>query len=188
MNLIHFSSLIHFGSLICKMSVFSLTISSLTMSSIPWFMDLTFQVPMKYHSLYHWTLLSPPDTSATEWHFCFCPTSSFSLELLVIALCSSPGAYWRPSDLGRGRGLIFWCPIFLSFHTAYWVPAARMLGWVAVSSSSVPCFVTTLHYVLSAWVALHSMAYGFIELHKPLHHDKTVIHEGDCLLLYALLC
>ena len=29
-----------------------------------------------------------------------------------------------------------------------------------------------------AWVALHDMAHSFIELHKPLHHDKVVIHEG----------
>ena len=142
MNLIHFSSLIH------KMSVFSLTISSLTMSSLPWFMDLKFQVPMKYHSLQRWTLLSPPDTSTTERHSCFCPTTSFSLELLVIALCSSPVAYWIPSDLGWGRGLIFQRHIFLSFHTVHWVLAARILGWVAVSSPSVPCF-TTLHYVPS---------------------------------------
>ena len=28
------------------------------------------------------------------------PAASFFLKLLVIALCSSPGAYWRPSDLG----------------------------------------------------------------------------------------
>ena len=28
------------------------------------------------------------------------------------------------------------------------------------------------------WVALHSMAHSFIELHKPLLSDKTVIHEG----------
>ena len=30
-----------------------------------------------------------------------------------------------------------------------------------------------------SWVALHSMAHSFIELCKPLHHDKAVIHEGD---------
>ena len=29
-----------------------------------------------------------------------------------------------------------------------------------------------------SWVALHSMAHSFIELHKPLLSDKTVIHEG----------
>ena len=34
------------------------------------------------------------------------------------------------------------------------------------------------------WVALHSMAHSFIELHQPLHHDKAVIHEEE--ILYAL--
>ena len=29
-----------------------------------------------------------------------------------------------------------------------------------------------------SWVALHGMAHSFIELCKPLHHDKAVIREG----------
>ena len=29
-----------------------------------------------------------------------------------------------------------------------------------------------------SWVALHGMAFSFIELHMPLCHDKAVIHEG----------
>ena len=32
-----------------------------------------------------------------------------------------------------------------------------------------------------SWVALHIMVHSFIELPKPLCHDKTVIHEGDFL-------
>ena len=28
-----------------------------------------------------------------------------------------------------------------------------------------------------AWVVLDDMAHSFIELHKPLHHDKVAIHE-----------
>ena len=48
-----------------------LAISCLTTSNLPWFMDLTFQVPMKYCSLQHRTWLSPPDTSTTG--HCFCP-------------------------------------------------------------------------------------------------------------------
>ena len=36
----------HFSSLIPKMLMFTLAISWLTTSSLPWFMDLTFQVPM----------------------------------------------------------------------------------------------------------------------------------------------
>ena len=30
-----------------------------------------------------------------------------------------------------------------------------------------------------SWVALYGKAYSFIELHKPLDHDKAVICEGD---------
>ena len=30
-----------------------------------------------------------------------------------------------------------------------------------------------------SWVDLHSMAHSFIELCKPLHHNKAVIQEGD---------
>ena len=29
-----------------------------------------------------------------------------------------------------------------------------------------------------SWVALHSMVHRFIELSKPLRHNKAVIHEG----------
>ncbi|KAF7243599.1 Collagen alpha-1(XXI) chain [Varanus komodoensis] len=31
-----------------------------------------------------------------------------------------------------------------------------------------------------SWVALHGVAHSFIELRKPLHHDKAEIHEGEC--------
>ena len=37
--------------------------------------------------------------------------------------------------------------------------------------------VRTLHYEES-WVALHRMAHSFIELCKPLCHDKAVIHDN----------
>ena len=42
---------VHFSSLIPKMSMFTLAISYLTTSNLPWFMDLTFQVPMQYYSI-----------------------------------------------------------------------------------------------------------------------------------------
>ena len=31
-----------------------------------------------------------------------------------------------------------------------------------------------------SWVALNDRAQSFPELHKPLHHDKAVIHEEAC--------
>ena len=61
---------------------------------------LTFLVPMQYCSLQHRTLVSASDTSPTEHRFCFVPTSSFFLKLLVIALRSSLVAYGTPSNLG----------------------------------------------------------------------------------------
>ena len=82
------------------MSRFTLAISCLTTSNLPWFRDLTFQVPMKDCSFQHWTLLLPWEMSTTEHHFCFGSASSLFLELSVIALCSSPVTYWIPFDLG----------------------------------------------------------------------------------------
>ena len=50
------------------MLTFTLAISCLTTSDLPWFMDLTFQIPMQYCSLQHWTLLLSPVTSTTTSH------------------------------------------------------------------------------------------------------------------------
>ena len=78
--------------MIAKLSMFTLAISCLTTSNSPWFMDLTFQVPMQYCSL-----LSPPDISTTGLRFWFGSASSFLLELFFY---SSPVAYWTPTDPG----------------------------------------------------------------------------------------
>ena len=79
------------------MAIFTFAISCLTTSNLPRFMDLTFQDPMQYFSLQHWTLLSPPDTFTSGHCFHFGSASSFLLELF---LHSSPVAYWAPTDLG----------------------------------------------------------------------------------------
>ena len=79
------------------MSTFTLAISYLTTSNLPWFLDLTFQVLMQYCSLQHWTFLPSPVTSTTGCCFCFGPVSLFFLELV---LHWSPVAYWASTDLG----------------------------------------------------------------------------------------
>ena len=137
-------------------------------------LDLTFQVPMQYFSLPHRTLLSPPAT--TECHFCFGPAV---LELLVNALLSSPVAYWTPSNLGGlSFGVIsfYLFILFMGFlQQEHWSgltfppPAGRNLSEL---SAMIP----------PSWVALHGMAHSFVELHKPLCHDKAVIHEGEVAL------
>ena len=103
----------HYSSLNPKMSTFTLGISCLIKSILPWFMDLTFQVAMQCFSLQHWTLLSPPDTSTPGHHLNFGSASSFFLELF---LCSSPIAYWRTTSLG---GLIFQYHTFLPFQSSW---------------------------------------------------------------------
>ena len=79
------------------MSTFTLAISCLTTSNLPWFMDLTLQVPMQYCSLQHWTLLLSPATSIIEHCFCF---GSIPSLFLALFLHWSPAAYWAPPDPG----------------------------------------------------------------------------------------
>ena len=55
--------------------------ASLTTSNLPWFMGLTFQVPMQYCSLQYRTLHSPPDTTTGEHCFCFSLTPSWITAL-----------------------------------------------------------------------------------------------------------
>ena len=78
------------------MLMFTLAISCLTMSNLPWFMDLTFQVPMQYCSLQNRTSLLLPVASTTGCCFCFGSNSAFFLDLFPHW---SPVAYWAPSNL-----------------------------------------------------------------------------------------
>ena len=116
------------------MLMFTLAISCLTTSNLPWFMDLTFQVPMKYCSLLHRTLLSPlSDTSKSEHHIHFGPGSSFLLELF---LHFPPVAYGTPTDLGgSSSGVISFC-LFILF-----MGFSREEYWFAIPFSSGPCVV-----------------------------------------------
>ena len=88
---------VHFSSLIPRMLTFILAISCLITSNLPWFMDLTFQVPKQYCSLQHQTLFPSPVPSTTGYYFCFGSIPSFFLELFNHW---SPVAYWAPTDLG----------------------------------------------------------------------------------------
>ena len=129
---IKFTIPINFCSLIPKVSMFTLAISCLTTSNLPWFTDLMFQVPMQYCSFQHWTSLLPPDTSTTEHNFCFSPASSFFLELLVIVLCCSVVAYWTLSALGE----LYYGVISLCLYTIHGVPVSRILEWFVIFSSA----------------------------------------------------
>ena len=119
--------LVHFISLIPRMSTFTLAISCLTTSNLPWFMDLTFHVPMQYCSLYHQIFLSPPGTSFVLWRSPF-PLSGVS----SLFFCRSISDTYQPGVL------IFRCHIFLPFHTVHGALKARILEWFAIPFSSGP--------------------------------------------------
>ena len=135
------------------MWTFTLAISCLTTSNLPWFMDLTFQVPMQYCSLQHRTLLLSPVTSTTGYCFCFGSMPSFFLELF---LHWSPVAYWAPTDLGRSSFSILSLRLFILF-----MGFSRQEYW-----SGLP-FPSPVDHILSdlstmtrpSWVAPQGMAY-----------------------------
>ena len=144
--------------------MFSLAISCLTTSNLPWFMDLTFQVPMQYCSLQHQTLLPSPVTSTTGWCCCFGSVSSFFLELF---LHWSPVAYWAPNNLGSSSFSVLSFCLFILF-----MGFSRQEYW-----SGLP-FPSPVDHVLSecstmtylSWVALQGMAHSFIELDMAVAH------------------
>ena len=137
---IKFTHPVLISSLIPKLSGFTLAISCLSTSNLPWFMDLTFQVPMQYYSLQHQTLFSPPATSGHCFHFG--SASSFLLELF---LHSSPVAYWTPTNLEVHLSVSY----IFAFSCCSWVLKARIMKWFAILFSSGPRFVRTLHHDLS---------------------------------------
>ena len=122
--------------------MFTLPISCLTTSDLPWFMDLTFQVPVKYCSLQHQTWLPSPVTSTTECCFCFVSVSSFFLELFFH---SSPVAYWAPPTWEVHLSMYY----LFAFSYWSWGSQGKILKWFAISFSSGPCFVRTLYHDLS---------------------------------------
>ena len=146
------------------MSVFTLAISCLITSNLPWFTGLTFQDPMQYCSLQHRTLLPSPVTSTTEHCVHSGSASSFFLELFFY---SSPVASWAPTDLRSSSFSVLSFCLFILFmgfwRQEYWSglrfpsPVAHVLSEL----STMTCL---------SWVALHGMAHSFIEL------DKAVVH------------
>ena len=120
------------------MSMFTLAIFCLTTSNLPWFMDLTFQVPVQYCSLQHQTLFPLSVTSTTGCCFCFDSVSSFFLELF---LHWSPVAYWAPINLGSSSFNVLSFCLFILF-----MGFSRQEYWSGLPLLSLgPCFVRTLH-------------------------------------------
>ena len=143
------------------MSTLTLAISCLTISNLPWFIDLIFQVPMQYCSLQHQIMLLSPVTSTTGYCFCFGSIPSFFLELF---LHWPPVAYWAPNDLGSSSFVILSFCLFILF-----MGFSRQEYW-----SGLP-FPSPVNYNLSdlstmthpSWVAPQAWL-SFIEIDKAV--------------------
>ena len=133
--------------------MFTLANSCLTTSNLPWFMNLTFQVPMQYCSLQHQTLLLSPVTSITWYCFCFGSIPSFFLEL---CLYWSPVAYWAPTDLGSSSfSVLSFCLfiLFMGFSRTKYLTLKQFIPLPAPWGSG--------HYSpLLAWPALYLACCG----------------------------
>ena len=144
------------------MLMYTVAISCLTTSNLPWFMDLTFQVPMQYCIYSIRFYFSPLDTSTTRHCSCFDSAPSFLVELF---LHSFPVVYWAPTDLeGSSFSVISFC-LFIVF-----MGFSRQEYW-----SGLP-FPSPMDHILSelsamtrvSWVALQGIAHSFIELDKAV--------------------
>ena len=127
-----------FSSLIPNILMFTLAVSCLTTSNLPWFMDVTFRVHIQYCSLQHWALLPSPVTSTTGHCFTLAPSLHSFWSYFSTVSGSILGTYW-PGEF------IFQYHIFLPFLTVH-VLKAEILKRFAIAFSSGPHFVRTLHY------------------------------------------
>ena len=156
------------------MLTYTLAISCLTTSNLPWFMDLTFHVPMQSCSLQHQTFLPSPVTSTTGCCFCFGSVSSFFLELF---LHWSPAAYWAPTNLRSS-----------SFRVLSFCLFILLMGFSSQEYWSGLPFPSPVDHVFSelstmtrpSWVALHGMAHSFIELDKDWSMWSDWLGFCDC--------
>ena len=122
---------VHFSSLIPRMSTFTLAISCLTTSKLPWFMDLTFEVLCI-------TVLTALDLASIishihKWVLILLWLHPFILSEVISSLISSSilGTY-PPGEF------LFQYSIILPFHTVHGVLKARILKWFAIIFSSGP--------------------------------------------------
>ena len=160
------------------MSTFTLAISYLTTSNLPWFMDLTFQVLMQYCSLQHQTLLPSPVTSTTGCCFCFGFICSFFLELF---LHWSPVAYWAPTELGSSLSVSY----LFAFSYCSWGSQGRNTEVVCYSLLQWTTFYQNSTMTRLSWVVLQGMAHCFIELDRAVVH---VIRLLSFLWLWFSVC
>ena len=155
------------------MSMFTLALSYLSTANLPWFMYLTFQVPIQYCSLQHRTLLPSPVTSPAGWCFCFGSVSPFFLELF---LHWSSVAYWALTNQGRSSFSVqSFCLLWKGIHE---VLKARILNWFAIPFSSGPRFVRITSLSLELVTLYDKRDFAVVIKLKTLTWEITLDYLG----------
>ena len=118
--------------------MFTLSVSCLTTSNLPWIIDLTFQVPINHHNIVLYIIRFPSPVTSTTRCFILLYLSLLILSGTISSLFSSgilvtcqPGEF------------IFRCHIFLPFHNIHGILQAKLLTWFAIPFSNGPHFVRT---------------------------------------------
>ena len=141
------------------MSMFTLAISCLTTFNLPWFVDLTFQVPMQYCSLQHRTLLLSPIISTTR---------SLFIYLFIFASAPSLHSFWSyfSTDLQQHIGHLPTWRVHLSvsylfaFSYCSWgsqgknteVVCHSLVQWTTFCQTSPP-WPAPLGWPFTAWLS-----------------------------------
>ena len=143
---------VHLNSLIPRMSTFTLVISCLATSNLPWFMDLTFQVPMQYCFLQHQTFTSIT-SHIHNWVLFLLWLHLFILSVIISPLISSS----MFGTLQPGK-FIFQCPIFLPFHTIHGILNSNgvLLGR---KKNEIPLFTTMWMDLVLCLLKCHRQTY-----------------------------
>ena len=159
--------LLHFSSLIPKMSVFTLAISCLTTSNLPWFTDLLLFIAP------HFTCIS---SHIHNWALFLIWLQLFILSGVISPFFSNSilGTYWPGEFI---FSVIYFC-LFIQFmgfsRQEYWssFPIPSPVDHTLAEFSTMICL---------SWAALHSMAHSFIELDKAVVHAISLISFCHCI-------
>ena len=156
------------------MSAFTLVISCLGHFHLPWFMDLTFQVPMQYCSLQHRTLLLSPVRFTAECCFCFGSVFSFFLDLF---LHWSPVVYWASRN---GNPLQYSC----LENSMHWEAPQSLVGyspWGRKESDTTEQLNWTEHWEVlkgQGWISCNASA--IIAVLWGLEDDRIRRQRARC--------
>ena len=160
------------------MLVFTHAITSTSTFNLPWFMDLTFQVPMQYCSTASdFTSISSLIHNRVLFLLWFC--------LFILSGVIPPLSFSSILGTYQPGGFIFQYHIFLPLHTVCGVLKARVLEWLAIPFSNGPFLSELSTLTCPSWVAPHVMDDSFIELDKAVVH---VISLVSFLWLWFSVC